>query len=1147
MARERLKKLLCRSANPSNSGLSAPQGSSQTPAGDPTSDAQTAGNASRGSFARMKNFFHQSGRVPAKDVQGSTAETGPDPVSVGTKVEASGVALDAMTPVPRIGQRAVRGVAMVDTAVTDIQTLCDTYLQPLKIFNSVVTNIANIHPYAQVALGILTAASKLIITQANLDNAISGLLEKLGSVYKLLLEEDMMKKFDDMRDTLAKIARVVSDAAQFVANYTETKSFWKRLGKHIVSETQSTIDDYTKTLDDLMQQYRDCAVRDVRINMHRMLEDVNLEGMAYAAGAGLDTTKKCLDGTRTEILQEITRWATDLDVNAPRILWLHGQAGRGKSAIAHTVASWIKDVGGLGSCFCFARDRQAEHREQKIFATVARGLADRDPAFRRALADAVSRDYDLKTTSDVTQQWQQLVLGPLSKVHGLIVGNVVVVIDALDESGPEISRRHILSVLTSTEAAHLPANFRILLTSRPLPDIERALGACQHVKATSLDNVSAELTKRDIRLYVSKQLGDLREIGDTEVRTIVQKSDCLFEWARLACEFVKPNRPGRTVMERFDEVAFLRSGGGGALLDAMYKTILDDTIPNDDTTLARFRSVMGQIMSTFEPLHMDALNKMRTQFPHEEDRFDVIVILEFMSPLLGGIADRTCLVRPLHASFHDFLSDPARSGIYFIGASDMYSLSFASLQSLCGGLRFNICGLESSYLSNSDVLDLSERIDQSISTHLSYSCRFWAQHLHKTAFDATLATWAKAVIGSEKILFWLETLSLLGASGGAADSLRNTAAWLLGQDGFEDLLEVVQDGIKFIRNFGSVISCSAPHVYISALPFTPSNTVLSRQLVPKFSCLVGVSGGVKEWPAVQLALVGHTSRVNGVGFSPDGKRIVSGSSDKTVRIWDAERGVQIGGSLQGCDGPVWSVGFSPDGKRIVSGSWDIIVRIWDAERGVQIGGPLQGHDDQVLSVGFSPDGKRVVSGSQDKTVGIWDVEQGMQIGSLIHGCCGSVFSVVFSPDNKKIALGSDDSAVRVLDAEGFVGMFNTCKNLTLPVCNPRNIPVPPADVIQAYPICFSSVSSNALPDAQQLLDGLLLEDPSVVDEPVRFHPDGWIRGPKGRLLLWIPPALWRSFYSMWTKTVIPKGCCIELDLSQMAHGNKWHQCFKPVL
>ncbi|KIN96881.1 hypothetical protein M404DRAFT_926159, partial [Pisolithus tinctorius Marx 270] len=494
-----------------------------------------------------------------------------------------------------------------------------------------------------------------------------------------------------MRDTLAKIARVVSDAAQFVTNYSETKSFWKQLGRNILSESLSVVDGYVETLDDLMQQYRDCAVRDIQINMYQVLEDVNLEGMVYAAGAGLDTTKRCLDGTRTEILQQIVSWATDLDVNAPRILWLRGQAGRGKSTIAHTVASWIKDVGGLGSCFCFARDRQAERREQKIFTTIARGLADRDPAFRRALADAISRDYDLKTTSDVVQQWQQLILGPLSKVDGMIVGNVVVVIDALDESGPEASRRHILSLLTSTEASHLPTNFRILLTSRPLPDIERALGACPHVRPTSLDDISGELTERDIRLYVSTQLGHLREMGAIEVQTIVQKSDGLFEWARLACEFIKPNKPGRTVRERYDEVAFLCSGGGGTLLDVMYRTILEDTIPDDNTTLARFRSVMRQIMGTFEPLRMDAANKMRTYFPRKEDHFDVTIILGFMSPVLGGIADRTSVVRPLHASFYDFLTDPARSGIYCVGASDMHSLAFASLQILCNDLRFNIC------------------------------------------------------------------------------------------------------------------------------------------------------------------------------------------------------------------------------------------------------------------------------------------------------------------------------------------------------------------------------------------------------------------------------------------------------------------------
>jgi len=60
--------------------------------------------------------------------------------------------------------------------------------------------------------------------------------------------------------------------------------------------------------------------------------------MAYASGAGLNTTKQCLDGTRGEILQEIVDWIHDPDVNAPRIFWLHGRVERGKSAIANTIA-----------------------------------------------------------------------------------------------------------------------------------------------------------------------------------------------------------------------------------------------------------------------------------------------------------------------------------------------------------------------------------------------------------------------------------------------------------------------------------------------------------------------------------------------------------------------------------------------------------------------------------------------------------------------------------------------------------------------------------------------------------------------------------------------------------------------------------------
>jgi WD40 repeat protein len=186
-----------------------------------------------------------------------------------------------------------------------------------------------------------------------------------------------------------------------------------------------------------------------------------------------------------------------------------------------------------------------------------------------------------------------------------------------------------------------------------------------------------------------------------------------------------------------------------------------------------------------------------------------------------------------------------------------------------------------------------------------------------------------------------------------------------------------------------------------------------------------VSGGgdktVRLWDAdtgkpIGQPLTGHTDAVFRVAFSPDGHRIVSGSLDKTVRVWDADTGQQIGPPITDTAW-VLSVAFSPDGHRIASGGFDKTVRVWDADTGKPIGQPLTGHTFPVDSVAFSPDGNRIVSGSADKTVRVWDAATGRPIGQPLTDHTGPVWSVAFTPDGKRIVSGGGDNTVRVWDAD----------------------------------------------------------------------------------------------------------------------------------
>jgi WD40 repeat protein len=155
---------------------------------------------------------------------------------------------------------------------------------------------------------------------------------------------------------------------------------------------------------------------------------------------------------------------------------------------------------------------------------------------------------------------------------------------------------------------------------------------------------------------------------------------------------------------------------------------------------------------------------------------------------------------------------------------------------------------------------------------------------------------------------------------------------------------------------------------------------------------------------------GHSSSVNSVTFSPDGKTLASGSQDMRIKLFDVATGRELR-TLAGHLEEVESVAFSVDGKILASGSRDETLRLWDVATGRNLR-TLTGHSSSVNSVAFSLDNKALASGSYDKSIKLWDVATGQELRTLT-GHSGEVMSVAFSADRKTLASGSSDDTIKL--------------------------------------------------------------------------------------------------------------------------------------
>src|SRR6266403_293600 len=191
----------------------------------------------------------------------------------------------------------------------------------------------------------------------------------------------------------------------------------------------------------------------------------------YGFGSRFSPDKGCLLGTRVAFLDFIVDWVND--PTSERSLILFGQAGTGKSSIAHEIAHLFDKMHRLTSSFIFIRREQSKPETYRFFTTLARNLADRYPSFKSALGEIVKDNTALRvSTYSCYTLFESLILGPLKRAP--IDRPILVVIDALDESGETTGTSGLHTFLVKNQI-RLPSNFRVVITSRPEHAIVSAL------------------------------------------------------------------------------------------------------------------------------------------------------------------------------------------------------------------------------------------------------------------------------------------------------------------------------------------------------------------------------------------------------------------------------------------------------------------------------------------------------------------------------------------------------------------------------------------------------------------------------------------------------------------------------------------------
>jgi hypothetical protein len=484
----------------------------------------------------------------------------------------------------------------------------------------------------------------------------------------------------------------------------------------------------------------------------------------------------CLQGTRTQILGEISIWMAD--PSAKLVYWLTGVAGTGKTTIAQSVATMAEERGCLAATFFFSRTAGSAKRRRAaaVIPTLIYQLAYRHEIFRDYICRAVSSDRDIRERL-VVKQAKLLFADALQSSTRPPPLPLVIVLDALDECDKENGREggDLIPVLLHS-LDKLPFSVKVFITSRPEPSIKNMFGRTDIHESTigrALHrDIELCIVREDIGRYFRHELNKLAKYrsvplpfpSDVDFQKLVDRAGHLFIYVRTIVMYVSSE-----VEDPVDRLAdVLRADAEGAYeqfadLDALYRQILAcalDGVGRNASAQRQLRDVLASLVLVQESLPVTALSALAGV-----DERQCKKVLQFLSSVLLYDHVSHEPVRLMHPSFPDFLVSGSRCADtrYFVnGAEYHHVLALQCLQIMTADLRRDICNIRDPSLSNANVPNLNQRLDSNASAQLRYACKYWHVHVQSAGcFHPDLIT-AMDAFCTKHLLHWLELLSLMG-------------------------------------------------------------------------------------------------------------------------------------------------------------------------------------------------------------------------------------------------------------------------------------------------------------------------------------------------------------------------------------------------